>query len=163
MSAIYFTGIIFDKFIISKNSIIISAFAILIIWPENLINPSFLMSFLAVIAIIATYEILYKKQLFLHYNFIIKYIIFMIITSLVATIATLPIIAINFNNISLYSVLANFIAVPLTSIYLMPCVVLYFFAYLVGLELYVIQIMKPGLVRPLEWLPSMLAVFLIQI
>jgi len=70
----------------------------------------------------------------------------MIITSLVATVSTLPVIAINFNNISIYSVISNLFAVPLTSVYLMPCVILYFIAYLISCELLIIKLIKPGLI-----------------
>ena len=146
MSTIYFLGIIFDRFTISKRSVLLSAFLILLIWPDNLVHPSFLMSFLAVIAIIVTYDFIYERKYFAHYNFIIRYLIFMIITSLVATISTLPIIIINFNNISMYSVLSNLVAVPLTAAYLMPGVILYFLAYPLGLASYVIKLIKPGLI-----------------
>lgn len=146
MSTIYFTGIIFAKFTISKRSVILSAFLILLIWPENLIHPSFLMSFLAVIAIIVTYDRIYEKKLFSEIGYITRYLLFMIITSLVATIATLPIILINFNNVALYSLLSNLIAVPLTNAYLMPGVILYFMGYPLGLGAYVAKLMKPGLV-----------------
>jgi competence protein ComEC len=123
----------------------VSAFLILIIWPESLVHPSFLMSFLAVISIIITYDNIYKKKLLAESNNIIRYIFFMLITSLVATIATLPIILINFNNMALYSIISNLIAVPLTNTYLMPCVILYFLAYPLGMSNDIAALMKPGL------------------
>jgi competence protein ComEC len=122
-----------------------AAMMILLIWPENIVNPSFQMSFLAVFAIIICHKYLSGKSFLTGVPSLVKYFILLCITSLVASIATGLIIALSFNNFSPYSILANFIAVPLTSFYLMPLVVIFFIAQIFSLETFILILMKPAI------------------
>jgi competence protein ComEC len=137
MTAMVIFAIIIDRTATPMRSIAWAAFVILLFQPESIINPSFQMSFSAVIALIACFEY-YQQLLPTAYNNksifsrILYYGASSIISSLVAGLATTPFIIYHFNQYSYYGVLSNLLAVPITSFIIMPCVILAFLFYPFG-------------------------------
>lgn len=149
MTSMIIIAIIIDRTSTPMRAIALAAIIILLIAPENIIHPSFQMSFAAVLALIACYE-LFKKLNFniAECNLVQKLLFYLLgvsFSSLVAGLATAPFALYHFGQSSNYSILANLLAVPITSFWLMPCVVLTFLLYPFHLEFISLYLMKPGI------------------
>ncbi|MBX7146169.1 MAG: ComEC family competence protein [Alphaproteobacteria bacterium] len=154
MIMIVMVAILFDRQPISMRLVVWAATIILIIDPYNLLKPSFQMSFAAVTALIAVYEYFdtktknrirdlknYKTQI----NKIIFWIIGLIGTSLIATLATAPYAVFYFNKLPLMGFISNMIAVPITSFWIMPWIMVAFILFPFGLEHWALWPMEWGL------------------
>jgi competence protein ComEC len=127
MTAIIMVGIIFDRSAISLRNIALAAIFILIFLPESLLNISFQLSFAAVVSLVAVYEALKEKRESLQKkerkSKLLIYILGVCCTTVVATLATSPLIAYTFNRLTLQAISGNLIAIPLTSFVIMPLLV----------------------------------------
>lgn len=137
MVACVMVAILLDRRGISLYSLAWAATLILLFEPEALIGSSFQLSFAATLSILALYEryghVLHRE----HDTFLHKlgyYFLGLVATSLVATLATLPLVIYHFNRLSLLGVLANMLMVPLASLWIMPAAVVAFIAMPLGLE-----------------------------
>ncbi len=118
-------AIMTDRNPISMRLLMVSAVVIMAYTPEQMLGPSFQMSFAAVGALIATYEV---ANPWLHRwrtstgaaGQAVLYLAGSMLTSVVATVATLPFSLYHFQQMALYGVLSNMIAVPLTTFWVMP-------------------------------------------
>ncbi len=125
MTSILMVAIIFNRSPYPMRSVLIAAFFILLIMPEYILHPSFQLSFIAVMCLIAGYEF-YSHSYFImlkSYPLIGKCIIYIfanIYTSLLASIFTTPFVIFHFYQFANYSVIMNLIAVPLMSFFIMP-------------------------------------------
>ncbi len=115
MSTIIFIGILMNRQTNSIRSISIAAITIMLLKPESTTQPSFQMSFMAVIALCSFYEKLSMKSLSA------RYLIAIFTSSLLASLATLPYTLYHFNYFSLGGLISNFIAIPLTTFIIIPC------------------------------------------
>lgn len=98
------------------NSLAIAAFIILILNPMEILNPGFLLSFSAVLSILIFYPI-FKKQIYKwKIGTSVRKIILFASVSLAAQIGTLPFTLYYFNNLSIVSLFANIIVIPLLGI-----------------------------------------------
>lgn len=129
MISLVMGAILLDRTALSMRTVAFAACIILVINPEALLGPSFQLSFAAVVALIAGYEA-WKNPIA---QWIVnggkgrKFLVYiggLIFTSLLATMATLPFTIYFFNRFSLHSIEANLIAVPLTSLIIMPSALL---------------------------------------
>lgn len=159
MTAVALTAILIDRTAISMRLVMWAALVLMVIAPESLLGASFQMSFAAVIALIAAYEssrgwvrgqraqggLARKAGLCLAG---------MILTTLVAAAATAPIAAYHFNRFAVYQLVANFAAVPLTAVWIMPWATLVYFLMPLGLEDLALVPMSWG-VDALIWLARM--------
>ena len=146
MTSIIILSIILDQTNSPMRALSFAAIIILISTPENIFHPSFQMSFAAVLALIACYEKF--KFSFAKYSFIqhiIFYILSLCLASLTAGLATLPFAIYHFGLSANYSMLANLLAVPITSFWLMPLVVVSFILYPFHLESLSLNLMKYGI------------------
>lgn len=134
MRAFYMTGlvmvaVILDRAALTLRNVALAAMFILVLWPEVLFNPSFQMSFAAVTALIAAYE-RYRRQQSLfslsQYNLphSVSYVAGIILTTLIASVATAPYTIFTFNRFALHAIEANLIAIPLTTFWIMPAALL---------------------------------------
>lgn len=99
------------------NSIALSSVIILLIQPQQIFNPGFQLSYSAVIAIALFYPVLKNEIDSTHIkNQIIKKILLFVGVSLAAQLGTLPFTVAYFNKISLISLFANLLVIPLTAI-----------------------------------------------
>lgn len=128
------------------RSLATTALLMLIADPANLLDPGFQLSFAATLAILSLVESalrnppegnwwLYGLHLFSA----------MLLVSVVAEAATAPLVIAQFNTISPYGVMANMIATPLVSLFLMPTVALYFILLPLGLEHWALGLMDIGI------------------
>jgi competence protein ComEC len=152
MSSMVILAIMLDRTPTPMRSVAWAALVILMFKPESIISPSFQMSFAAVIALIASYDLYVKIYTREQQDGLLKklliYFTGSIISSFIAGLATAPFAAFHFNQYSNYGVLANLLAAPITSFLIMPCVILAFFLYPLGLEKFALIPMGEGI----EWL-----------
>ncbi|MBM3613750.1 MAG: ComEC family competence protein, partial [Alphaproteobacteria bacterium] len=124
MAAIVLVGVLFDRAASPMRLLAWAAAAILLVQPEALLGASFQMSFAAVAALVAAWEGL-RRLLAARAEHGARHRLLLkagglIATSFVASAATMPFAIYHFDRLAAYSVLANAIAVPLTSVWVMP-------------------------------------------
>jgi competence protein ComEC len=112
MAIVYIIAKLTNRSTNGFNSISIAALIILLINPNELFNPGFLLSFSAVISILVIYPIISKRIDNLQINGIVKYFALFISVSLAAQLGTLSFTLVYFNKLSLISLLANVIVIP---------------------------------------------------
>ncbi|MGH6930184.1 MAG: ComEC/Rec2 family competence protein, partial [Dongiaceae bacterium] len=129
MTSMFLLAVILDRTAISMPPVAWAAVVVLLVSPEELIGPSFQMSFAAVVCLVAAYESTQAARL--HWRAeagwgrrASLYIAGLVFTSLIATLATGPYSIYHFNRLASYGVIANMIAVPLTGLWVMPWAVL---------------------------------------
>jgi competence protein ComEC len=138
MTTLILVAVILDRNGSPMRSVAIAALLILALTPESILSPSFQMSFAAVFALISIYELC--RKLFINsseYGVIRKIIFYLfgvVFSSLVAGIATAPFSMHHFYNIAPYGLITNLLAVPITSLFVMPAGVVALLLMPLGLE-----------------------------
>ena len=125
MVGLVLLGILLDRSALSFRLIAWAAVVVLAVAPESLLGPSFQMSFGAVVALIAAYEVLRDRwrRLFGGRGVLAwtgQQISGAALSSIVAGLATAPFAVYHFNRIAWYGLAANVVAVPLTALWIMP-------------------------------------------
>ena len=126
MTSVFLVGGIFGRGVLSMRSVAVAGFLILLFSPGSIFLVSFQLSFCAVVALIAFYETFQYKINFLKIESggilgkTLFYIVSMLITTLIASIATLPISVAVFNRLSLSGLLGNLVAIPIISFLVIP-------------------------------------------
>ena len=130
MAGFALLAILLDRAALSLRLVAWSAIVVLIAAPEALTGASFQMSFAAVIALIAAWEVGSSWRRLLHGRVdttrhpllwrILAGVGASLATTLIASIATGAFAAYHFNRVSLLGVVANMLGVPLTGFWIMP-------------------------------------------
>ncbi len=128
MIAIVLIGVLLDRPILTLRTVTIAALVVLLFAPEAVVHPSFQMSFAATLALIAGYErgipwaragadtsLGARAALWG-----VREIVSLIVASLLAGLATTPYAADHFHRLAPYGVLANLLAMPIVSGWVMP-------------------------------------------
>lgn len=118
MVAVMLVAVLADRRAISLRSVAIAALVLLAIEPESLVEPGFQMSFGATVALIVTFGPWAKMQEKIPR--IMRPAAMLVLSSLAAGTATAPIAAAHFNRIAEYGLIANFAAVPIMGLIVMP-------------------------------------------
>lgn len=118
MVTVMLVAVLADRRAISLRSVAIAAFVLLAVEPESLVEPGFQMSFGATVALIVTFGPWAKMQE--RIPRLLRPAAMLILSSLAAGTATAPIAAVHFNRIAEYGLIANFAAVPIMGIIVMP-------------------------------------------
>jgi competence protein ComEC len=149
MTSVVLLAIVIDRTAISMRLVAWAAFAVLLLKPESLLGPSFQMSFAAVVALIAAWEV--ARERFTQWRIgggwgrrALIGLAAVGMTTLVAGMASAPYALYHFNRFAAYGLAANLIAVPLTSLWVMPWAVLAFPLFLFGAEGYALVPMGWG-------------------
>ncbi|MBV9558302.1 MAG: ComEC/Rec2 family competence protein, partial [Pseudolabrys sp.] len=109
------------------RTLTVAAFGVLLLAPESLVHPSFQMSFAATLALIAAYRYGLPWKANADSSLQAKVALWggreiagLILASLVAGFATTPYAAYHFHRLAPYGVLANLLAMPVVSAWVMP-------------------------------------------
>lgn len=156
MAAIMFAAILVDRPAISMRNLAIAAFVVLALEPESVTEPGFQMSFAAVAALIAAWEIWRDRpRLRLADDDVLpgmraarwasRAVTGVAITTLVAGLATAPFAAYHFERVASYSLLGNLLAAPLVSAIIMPFGLLTLLVMPLGLEALPLWVMARGI------------------
>jgi len=147
MTTLVLLAVLIDRTAISMRLVALAAMIVLLFAPDSLLGASFQMSFAAVIALVAVYEAGRGKFSVLReaggsdrrlsrasLRVAGFYLGGVMVTTLVASLATSPFALYHFNRIALFGLAANMIAVPLTALWIMPWGILGFLLMPFGLE-----------------------------
>lgn len=158
MTFIVLLGVLLDRRAISMKTIAWAAFLVLLITPEALVGASFQMSFAAVIALIAFYErFAGTLKRFLDgkgtssslivktFKIVFLYIVGILVSDLVASLATLPFSVYHFNRIALFTTLANLMAGPIIGLLIMPFTLFSLLLMPLGLEYWPLRLVGYGI------------------
>jgi competence protein ComEC len=128
MIAVVLVGVLFDRPSVTMRTLTVPALVVLIFAPQAVVHPSFQMSFAATLALVAGYE---KGSVKLRAGaksslgaraalWGVNEIVGLTLASLLAGFATTPYAAYHFHRIAPYGVLANLLAMPVVSAWVMP-------------------------------------------
>ncbi len=148
MVLFFLISIFLSQKINAKRVVMSALFLMILANPYNIFNIGFQLSFLAIIVLGAFYDNFSKFVTTDSKNFIIKffyYFLGIILTSIAIQIAMIPLLMHSFQNISILGFIANILAIPLASFFVMPLGFLALFLMPIFLEKYVLLLMKPGL------------------
>ena len=118
MVAVMLGAILADRRALSLRTVALAAALILALAPEALLTPGFQMSFAATVALIVIYPP--WLRLGQHLPWYLRPLAMLVISSVVAGLATSPIAAAHFSRMAHYGVLANLLVVPVTGVLIMP-------------------------------------------
>lgn len=122
MTGIVLVAVLLDRVALSMRLVAWAAALVLLLAPESLVGPSFQMSFAAVAALIAAYEVLAPRLAAwksTHQGWLAAgghYVLGVVLSTLIAGSATALYGAYHFNRFAVWSVVSNAVAVPLSGI-----------------------------------------------
>jgi competence protein ComEC len=154
MMSIFLIAVMLDRPALTMRNVALAALAILIAAPESLFDPSFEMSFAAVIALVALYEWMSTRRgsgiseaspLFRGLRKGGSLIAAGAVTTLVAGTAIAPFAVYHFHRMTHYGLVANLVAAPLVSLLIMPMALLSLIAMPFGLETLPLKAMGLGI------------------
>lgn len=129
MTGIAMLAIIVDRRSAPMRLVILSAALVMLVEPDSILGPSFQMSFAAVFCLISFNEQAFGwttgdfQHFAPHWLRSIGHHFWVIMrTSLIATAATTPFAVYHFQTFSFYGFIANMLAIPMTSFWVMPCI-----------------------------------------
>jgi competence protein ComEC len=153
MISIVLIGVMVDRPTLTFRTLTVAAFGVLLLAPEAIVHPSFQMSFAATLALVAGYQqglpwmstagdtpLAAKIALWGG-----REIVGLLLVSLLAGTATIPYIAYHFHRISPYGVIANLVAMPVVSAWVMPAGMLGVMAMPLGLDGFCWSLMGHGI------------------
>lgn len=128
MTGLVLLAVMIDRVGISMRLVGWAALVVLLLQPASLVGASFQMSFAAVVALVATYEVVGGRLRPIvgqagPLNRIAMYLFGVALTSLVAGLATAPFALFHFDRLALYGLAANMVAVPIAALWVMPLAV----------------------------------------
>jgi competence protein ComEC len=132
MIAVVLLGVLADRPTLTLRTLTLAALIVLVLAPEAVVHPSFQMSFAATLALIATYgrgltlrgaatgsSIGARAALWG-----VNEVVGLTVASLVAGLATTPYAAYHFHRAAPFGLLANLLAMPVVSAWVMPMAIL---------------------------------------
>ncbi len=124
-------------------AIAFAASVILSVEPEAILKPGFQMSFSAVLALVASYQINANKLFKIK---IMKYFVSIMTSSVIASLATVPYTIYNFNYFSISGIITNLVAIPIVTLIIIPLGIIYVLLIPLGIE----WIIAPFIERPID-------------
>ncbi len=137
MTGLALIAVMVERRAISLRLVALAAIIIIAFSPQEVLSLSFQLSFAAVIALVVCYERLHPFMGYLYRDAgtvrkVMIYFIGVILTSIIASIATAPFVLQAFNHLPLYGVLANLLALPIMAVLVMPFIILGYLSFFVG-------------------------------
>lgn len=160
MALLMLVAVMLDRQPLSLRFVAAAASVLLLLRPEALLNVSFQMSFAAVFALIAIHGELSlwrnrrrgarpeaKPQPILLRGVLrgVAAVGAILLSSVIAELAVAPAALYHFHQTALYGMAANLVAIPLTGIWIMPCLVLGVVLMPLGLEVWPLKLAGLGL------------------
>ena len=152
---IVWVALLLDRRAISLRLVAVAALVVLILRPDAVLGPSFQLSFAAVAVLVAFYDGPGRRwfdasgdrsRLFRLWLFFAG----LVITGILVTAVTAPIIGFHFGRISMIGVLSNLIAIPVMAFWIMPLIVATLVLMPFGAGALPLWLMKPGLTLLIE-------------
>ncbi len=140
MIGLVLAAVMVDRRGLSMRMVAWAAAVILLLRPESLLGASFQLSFAAVTALIAAYEVVRRRRDYRDagprpwFRVFLIYLGGVALTTLIAGTATAPFAIYNFNRMASFGLVANLAGVPVTALWIMPWAVAAFALMPFGLE-----------------------------
>jgi competence protein ComEC len=142
MISIMLLAVLLDRPAIALRNVALAALAILVLWPESLLDAGFQMSFAAVVALVSAYEWLRLRDATTadgqaRRGWLGRSLLFLggiLTTTLVASFAVAPFGIYHFHNTQAFAMLANLLAIPICNLIVMPAALATLLAMPFGLE-----------------------------
>lgn len=145
MLAMMLVAVLLDRPALSMRSLGLAAALLLLVRPEAITEPGFQMSFAAVGSLIAVAEWEQKRARIAPRSYLTRHLRAIALTSLVASLATLPFAMFYFGRATHYAVLGNLLAMPVMGLIVMPAAALSVLAMPFGLEHVPLDLMGWGI------------------
>ncbi len=126
MACLVTLGLLMGRRALTMRGLGFAATVLMLTEPDSVAGVSFQMSFAAVMVLVAGYEALRALQLGAFgagaglVGWLRRDLLLVAVTSLLAAAATAPFVAFHFGQVQIYSVLANMLAVPLATFWVLP-------------------------------------------
>lgn len=166
MFAVALVAVIADRPAVTRATVAVTVILVVALWPSSVVEPGFLMSFLAVAALVATFELwqgYVAGQPAVERPWAARFargaalwLAGAALTSLVAGAATAPVVIDAFHRAAPYGVLANLAALPLVGLIIMPMAMLAGLALPFGLEVWPLKAMGWG-IDAMLWVSDVVA------
>ncbi len=165
MMSIMLIAVMLDRPALTMRNVALAALLILAVAPESLFDPSFEMSFAAVVALVALYEWLAARRRerlgdvspiwrALHRGGALAG--GAALTTLVASTAIAPFAIYHFHRMTEYGLIANLLAAPIVSLLIMPMALLALVAMPFGVEAWPLKAMGLG-IAAMVWIGKWVA------
>lgn len=150
MTSLVLLGILLNRRAISLRLWAFAVLVVTVITPSAVVSPGFLMSFAAVLGLVAFYEQYGGRlQHWLSAQSLVgkfgAYLAGVLITDLVASLMTLPYSMYYFHQISVYTSLGNLLAGPIIAFWVMPTLLLFLISLPFGLGAYALKPLAAGI------------------
>ncbi len=152
MLAAMLLAILFDRPALSMRSLALAATIILLLRPENLLEPGFQMSFAAVVSLIAVAEWEQRRRARRvepagpqTFSTVRRYMRGIATTSFVGSVATAPYAVFHFDRATHYAVIGNLLAMPVMGFVTMPAAALAVILMPFGLDAWPLHVMGWGI------------------
>ena len=129
----------------SRRAIMLGALCLILFNPYAVFNVSFQLSFAAILVLGSFYDLRNSVQNLNFLRRVFRYFLEIILLSILIQIATTPFLMRSFQNVALLGFIANVLAIPLTSFFVMPLGFLALFLMPIGLEKYALLAMEKGI------------------
>ena len=144
MVAVMFVAVLLDRRALTLRAVAMAAIVVLVRAPDALMGPGFQMSFAATTALVVVFGALRRFNL-TRWPKWTRGILSVVMSSLIAGLATAPFAAAHFNQISHFGLIANLLSVPLMGVVVMPAAVLAVCLAPIGLSQIGFWVMAQGL------------------
>lgn len=173
MLAIMLLALTFDRAAVTMRNLALAALVVVAIAPDAVLGPGFQMSFAATAALIAVYGVWQDRarddtrrrpapaergRLAAAVHLVGRYALGIVVTSLVAGVATGIFASYHFGRVAPYGLLANLLALPVVSLMVMPLAVLAMVLMPFGLHGPVFALMARGVelvILVAQWVASL--------
>lgn len=150
MTTLVLVAVLFNRRAVSLRLWAFAVLVVVAITPEAVVSPGFLMSFAAVLGLVAFYE---KNAARLHrwldsrslFGKFVAYMAGLLVSDLVASLMTLPYGVYYFSQISVYTSLGNLLAGPVIGFWVMPALLLFLISLPFGLGAYAVRPFAAGI------------------
>ena len=160
MIVVAFGAVLLDRPALALRNVALSAFIILLVYPESLFDAGFQMSFAAVTGLVATYEEVRRRMGRRDEPHpILKVLMFfggIVFSTLIASVAVAPFAAYHFHRSQQYAVLANLVAIPICNVVVMPLALAALVLMPLGLEALALVPMSFG-IDAMSWCAAFVA------
>ena len=144
MAFVILVAIITDRRTITMRNLNIVFMLFLMVAPSSLYQPSFQLSFAATYGIIMLYNSPIRMK-FMTMPLFLRMVGLLLLTSSAAIISTFPISAYHFGSFSIWGLIANIAAIPLTAMVIMPLAVGYLLLSFLHLQFFIADLFNLAL------------------